>query len=368
MSLLYLTLVLSLGLYLFFVLFFLSGLFHLKQSPLMAPDSLSKVTVIVAARNEAKNLPGLLTDLIKQDYPKELLEIIIVDDRSSDETWNIIDAFAGKNPQVRGIKIEQRLASMTPKKHAITTAVRAASGDIIVATDADCRVPKTWVASMVSCFKPDTGIVAGFSSVALETNSWLNRYQQLDFLALMAANAGSIGWGRAWSGSGQNLAYRRSAFQKINGFEAVTERISGDDMHLIQAIGASAVPEFNTNPAGAVQTAAIGTIKEFINQRVRWASNSSRAAQNNHFFFLFLLSAFSLNLALLIAALTTGFSEIIVVLMLKMLADFSVIFKGLLLFKIQMRPGTFLMWFLIQPLYIPVIGLLGLIGKFRWKQ
>jgi len=221
---------------------------------------------------------------------------------------------------------------------------------------------------MVSCFKPDTGVVAGFSSVALETDSWLNRYQQLDFLALMAANAGSMGWGMAWSGSGQNLAYRRSAFQKINGFEAVTERISGDDMHLIQAIGARTTPEFNTNPAGAVQTASIGTIKEFINQRVRWASNSSRAAQNSHFFFIFLLTTFSLNLSILVAALTTGFSEIITILMLKMLADFSVIFKGLLLFNVHMRPGTFLMWFLIQPLYIPIIGLLGWIGKFRWKQ
>ena len=368
MSLLYLTLVLSLGLYLFFVLFFLSGLFRLKQSPLIASDNLSKATVIVVARNETKNLPGLLTDLIKQDYPKELLEIIIVDDRSSDETWNIIDAFAGNNPQVKGIKIEQRSTSMTPKKHAITAAVRAATGDIIVATDADCRVPKTWIVSMVSCFKPDTGVVAGFSSVALETDNWLNRYQQLDFLALMAANAGSMGWGMAWSGSGQNLAYRRSAFQKINGFEAVTERISGDDMHLIQAIGADAAPEFNTNPAGTVQTAPLGTIKEFLNQRVRWASNSSRAARTNHFFFIFLLSTFSLNLSLLIAALTTGFSNIIAVLMLKMLADFAVIFKGLLLFNLRMKPTVFLMWFLLQPLYIPVIGLLGLAGKFRWKR
>lgn len=368
MSLLYLTLALSLGLYLFFVLFFLSGLFRLKQSLLMAPDNLPNATVIVVARNEAKNLPGLLADLVKQDYPKELLEIIIVDDRSSDETWNIIDAFASNNPQVKGIKIEQRSASMTPKKHAITTAVRVATGDIIVATDADCRVPKTWVVSMVSCFKPDTGIVVGFSSVALETDSWLDRYQQLDFLALMAANAGSIGWGMAWSGSGQNLAYRHSAFQNINGFKAVTERVSGDDMHLIQAIGAEAPPEFNTNPAGAVQTAPMGTIKEFLNQRVRWASNSSRAARTSYFFFIFLLSAFSLNLALLIAVLTTGFSEIIAVLMLKMLADFTVVFKGLLLFNLRMKPAVFLMWFLAQLLYIPAIGLLGLAGKFRWKR
>ena len=79
MSLLYLILVLSLGLYLFFVLFFLSGLFRLKQSPVMAPENLPKTTVIVAARNEAINLPGLLIDLIKQDYPKELLKIIIVE-------------------------------------------------------------------------------------------------------------------------------------------------------------------------------------------------------------------------------------------------------------------------------------------------
>ena len=139
-------------------------------------------------------------------------------------------------------------------------------------------------------------------------------------------------------------------------------------MHLIQAIGADAPPEFNTNPAGAVQTAPLGTIKEFINQRVRWASNSSRAARTNHFFFIFLLSTFSLNLSLLIILLTTGFSEIIAVLMLKMLADFAVVFKGLLLFNLRMKPAVFLMWFLLQPLYIPAIGLLGLAGKFRWKR
>ena len=360
----------SIAIYSAFGIFFLLGLFRLKSQNGGQYNNTDVVSVIVAARNESENLPLLINDLIKQDYPAEQLEIIITDDRSSDNTWEILTNTAAKYPHIKAVRITDKALNMTPKKHALTAAINISSGTIIASTDADCRVPKNWVTSMANSLRNNSaGIVIGYSAINAQRHSVLEQYQKLDFLALMAANAGSTGWGFAWSGSGQNLAYYRQHFDSIGGFQPVAKRLSGDDVYLVQSIGKKFGAVFNHNSDGYVHTLPVPTASQFIHQRIRWASNSKYLPGSNWFFLLFLLSVFICNTSLVVALFnSTMIVHLPVVIIIKLLVDGLVVFLGANQFKTHIHPIIFVLWSFLQPVYIPIIGITGLISQFKWKN
>ncbi|MCF7824445.1 MAG: glycosyltransferase [Candidatus Marinimicrobia bacterium] len=333
------------------------------------PTNSSKpdVAVIIAARNEEKNLPGLLSDLADQDYPGRL-DIYIADDRSSDSTWSILDAFAKKHAQFHPLRIHERSERMTPKKNALTQCMKQTTAEFILSTDADCRLGPGWVSSAIASFDEEVGILVGYSQV--ETTNLFSKYQALDFIAVMVANAGMMLQGFVWSGSGQNLAYRRSAFTAIGGFNPVSHKISGDDVYLVQTIprktGLKA--KFVTDKAHFVKTSAMNSIGEFINQRIRWSSNSKGLERSDPLFFGFLLSAFLTNI-LLLALFVSGVWAIGFWLLLgtKFLYEATVLVLGARKFGYWSLLKWYPLWFVIQPVYISYVGLMGLLGKFTWK-
>ena len=358
----------TLGIYCVYSILFSTGLYRLKKSPRkLSLLNYPNVSVVIAARNESKNLSGLLDDLTFQDYPKNKLEIIIADDRSTDDTWKIISGFIKEHLNFRGIKITSKSKDMTPKKHALSEALSTARGSIILSTDGDCRVLSTWVSSMVAELESSTGIVTGFSSVKAE-NRLFHLFQQVDFLTLMSANAGAMGMGFSWAGSGQNLAYRKSYFNQINGFHPVAHEISGDDIYLIQSISRIGGGTFNPDPAGAVTTLPIDSFSQFMNQRIRWASNAPGQHQSQIWFLVFLLSAFILNVSLLLHIILGFFTlTFLCVWVLKIFTDGIVVYSGSRMFQTPVSFTIFFLWSLVQIVYIPVLGLLGISGKFSWK-
>jgi cellulose synthase/poly-beta-1,6-N-acetylglucosamine synthase-like glycosyltransferase len=259
---------------------------------------------------------------------------------------------------------------MTPKKNALSVAISISSGKIIVTTDADCRVPKNWVTSMVNVLiNSPAGIAIGYSTITAHKHSVLEQYQKIDFLALMAANAGSTGWGFAWSGSGQNLAYYREHFDSIGGFQPVADRLSGDDVYLVQSIGKKYGAIFNNNADGYVHTIPIPTTFQFLRQRIRWASNSRHLPGSNWFFLSFLISAFICNTALITALFfSTAIVYLPIAIIIKFLIDGLVIFIGANQFRTHIHPAIFILWSFLQPVYIPLIGITGLISQFTWKD
>ena len=358
----------TLGVYCLFIILFITGLYRLKNTP--RKSSLShypNVSVVIAARNESKNLSKLLDDLASQDYPKNKLEIIVADDRSTDNTWKIITDFKNEYLNFRGLKITNKSNKMTPKKHALSEAISAARGSIVLSTDGDCRVPITWVSSMVTVLESNTGIVAGFSSVETE-NRLFHLFQQVDFLSLMSANAGAMEMGFSWAGSGQNLAYQKSYFNQIDGFRPVAYEISGDDIYLIQSISRIGGGSFNPDPSGAVTTLPVDSVWQFINQRIRWASNSSKQYQSQIWFLVFLLSVFIVNVSLLLHLVLGVFTlTFLFIWVLKILMEGIIIYLGSRMSKTPVSYTIFLLWSIIQIVYIPAMGLLGVAGKFSWK-
>ena len=351
-----------------FLLYFYIGLIRLKNIPLIKNNYKPTVSVVVAARNEARNIRHLLEGLSQQTYPIEKLQIIIADDRSSDKTGTIINDFAKKHTNFLGINISEPSKTMTPKKYALTKAIEKSTGEIIISTDADCRVPNTWVESAVNLFDEETGIILGYSRVDTGSDSLLDHYQSIDFLALMSANAGTVGWDNPWTGTGQNIAYRRSAFDKIGGFTPVAKQISGDDFYLVQAISKIAKVKYNTNSDNFVTTKPLENILKFISQRIRWASNSRKLFNSDYFFLLFLFINLFTNTILLSTIILQSLWQYLPMFFgIKFLFDSLVLFSGSKIFNTNIKISVYLIWFFLQPLYTPILAVFSLIGKFRWK-
>ncbi|MEA3287547.1 MAG: glycosyltransferase [Candidatus Marinimicrobia bacterium] len=351
--------------YVGFTIVIIRGLFLKLSKPGRSdhPD----VAVVIAARNEEQNLPQLLADLAAQNYQGQL-DFYIADDRSTDSTWSILEQFSRRHTNLHAVRINALAENMTPKKNALTQCLKQTTAELILTTDADCRVGPGWVASAVSQMDETVGVLVGYSQV--EARTIFQRYQALDFIGIMVANAGMMTQGQVWSGSGQNLAYRRSAFTTIGGFNPVAHKISGDDVYLVQAIPVATglQARFNFEPDHFVQTMPMDTLKAFLSQRIRWSSNSKGLEKRKPRFFAFLLSAFLSNFLLLIMGMFGWFDVFFwCALALKFLAEGVVMMAGAQRFGYGALLPMYPLWFVVQPFYISYVGLMGLRGKFSWK-
>jgi len=356
-------LLISLFFYSSYILFIIIGLFKHTIIDSTPSTDLPKVSVIIAARNEQENLPALIKDLTKQKYPLDKLEVIIINDRSTDKTSEILKKASKNYYFIKHLNIIEKSSKMTPKKHALNEGILISSGKIIISTDADCRVGKEWVLNMTNNTVKSDGISIGFSKIKADTI--FEQYQLIDFLGIITVNTGAAGWGKFWSGTGQNLAYFKKDYEKINGFEPVKNELSGDDMYLVQAITKIKNGFVNIDPKSYVETKALKTLKEFLNQRIRWASNSKKNFNKNTLFFSFLLSSFSINLLILISLILN--KNWLYVFFIKSIFEVIVLFLGARLFNTKLDFITFFIWAIFQPIYIPFVAIMGLRNKFIWK-
>ena len=350
--------------YFCFLVIIFSGLLFRKH-PKINKDDNSFISVVIAARNEENNISYLLKDLINQSADKNNYEVIVANDRSTDKTKNIIDQFSSENSFIKSIHIEKN-HEMTPKKYALTKAIEKSEGEIILTTDADCRVPRDWVNNMAELVQNGKGIVIGYSRIK-SMKSFLNEFQKIDFLGIMAANSGLLTHGIVCSGSGQNLAFKKKDFQIINGFEPVKDLVSGDDMYLVQSISSIKGAIFNYDSGSFVTTLPKNSFISYLNQRIRWSSNSKQNLKSNPQFFVFLLSAFLANCSIMFGLIYfSGLS--MVLFLIKFFLEAFVIFIGTRLFLTPVSSLTYIIWNIIQPVYIPIVGVAGLIGKYSWKE
>lgn len=374
------------------------------------------VSVVIAARNEERCIAGCLSDLAGQTYPAVLYEVIVVDDGSTDRTSEIVRDQAGRHRMVRLVSApDPSVAGLSPKKNALDAGIRRSTGEIILTTDADCRLPATWIEGMVRHFIPDVGVVVGLSQIdgVREELTFFERLQALDFLALMSAAAGSAYAGFPLAASGQNLGYRRRAFLDVDGFNRIGHRVSGDDVLLLQLIRTQTPwkATFAGTPEVTVSTAGQKSLKGFLEQRKRWASNGAYQIRLNKAFFAYLAAVFTMNILLLILvpyALVGGeigggipaswrvhcfilaqrwpgdtlhaatglcgsswhlpLSAVpVFCLIAKCSAELAVILKGAALFGRRKLMAVFPAWTLLEVPYVVWMGFSGSSRRFDWK-
>lgn len=197
------------------------------DSPVISIGKSQGISVIVCAWNELANLKELLPPLNAQEYPT--FEVIIVDDRSWDGTFDYLLTECAEFQKVRFIRIEQTPEHLSSKKYALTLGIKSAKYETILLTDADCRPQSThWIAGMAECLSPEKEIVLGFSPYFKETGFLNNLIRYETFITAIQYFSFAI-TGVPYMGVGRNLMYRKSLFLQNKGFAKHTNILGGDD-------------------------------------------------------------------------------------------------------------------------------------------
>jgi cellulose synthase/poly-beta-1,6-N-acetylglucosamine synthase-like glycosyltransferase len=366
MILLYITIGL-LVLYSFLILYYRAGWRELKPFSQTGQGSSIKISVIIAARNEEENIGRLLSSLEKQTYPKHLFEIIVVDDHSTDNTATVVNSHSF----AKLIKLEfDNINSY--KKKAIQTGVAAASGELIVTTDADCIVQENWLKTM-AVFKEQANAVFIAAPVVMECNSTLlQTFQALDFLVLQGITAASVQKRIHNMCNGANLAYEKKAFSEVNGFAGIDHIASGDDMLLMQKIAQRSPGKISylLSKDVIVATQAAKTWKEFFSQRIRWASKATYYNDIKIFCALFLVYFFNCTL---LALFITGFwmpllwLGLVGILIVKIIIELLFIYPIAKFYNKQELLSLFPFFQPLHIVYTVIAGWLGVFGSFEWK-
>jgi len=330
------------------------------------------VSVIIPARNEEKYIGRCLDGLLGQNYPAEKTEIIVINDRSEDDTENILRRYAEEFPRVRFITVTTVPPGRSPKKFAVQTGISQSRGEIILATDADTRHGPDWIASMSQQFEPKVGLVLGPVVLEIPAKAGLfPNLQALEFVSYVIFAAGSVGFQWVIVGNGANMAYRRRVFDDAGGFSGNENVISGDDVFFMHSVNRKTgwQTRFALDDKSLVSTEPENNVRSFWNQRARWASKCPRYQRRDVllmsgiflFYLLLLLSPIPAMLGLV------KWSTIMVLFLLKCLADFCVLYKGLGILK---RRRLLRYFPLAELLHIPniiFVTIKGVFFGFEWK-
>ncbi|SEL62051.1 Glycosyltransferase, catalytic subunit of cellulose synthase and poly-beta-1,6-N-acetylglucosamine synthase [Parapedobacter koreensis] len=330
-----------------------------------------KVSVLIAARNEEANIGRTLSDILAQDFPAELREIIVVDDHSTDNTSAIVRSFADQG--VKLLKLNESEPVNSYKKKAISTAIAVASGELIVTTDADCRMGKSWLSTVVNYAAQNSSFLVSAPVVYSEQRNFFEELQTLEFLYLIGLGAAGIGHRRPSTCNGANLAYRRDVFHEMGGFNGIDHLASGDDELFLHKVAAKYPDKigFCKSRDAIVYTDAKKTLRGFIHQRRRWASKSTHYKNKGLvvlgvaiWLFNSLLLSTGIFALFFNAALWPAFT---VAISLKLLVEFFFLYP---LGKFAKRTDLLIYLPLLTFLhivYMTYIGIAGNIGKYQWK-
>lgn len=326
----------------------------------------SFVSVVVAVRNEEVTLPNLIHSLVKQTYPKDKFEIILVDDHSTDKTSEIISHLIEHYPEQKLIKISSKDLG---KKKAITQGVEVAQGEVILTTDADCVTPPGWIEGMVGSFKENTQLVIG--AVKIKTDqTFFSTLQAMEFSSVLGSGIALMGLGKATMCNGASLAFRKSAFQEVKGYEGNFEIPSGDDEFLMRKIDQRYVDgiEVMSKKERVVETTPLSSLREFVQQRLRWAgkwnANDSIFARTLALFILLVQISW---LTLIGVAVLQASEKLFLLILIKIFLEFSFLLLVSNYLKQRFQMLAFIVLQIIYPVYVIYIGIASQSSTYKWK-
>ena len=358
-------------LYAFFVLFLRRGWQKLPSFKYISKVPQTRVSILIAARNEEEKIHLTIEDILSQNYPENLFELIVVDDHSTDKTADVISRYADQG--VKLIVLNESKPLNSYKKKAISEAMNVATGEFIVTTDADCRMHSNWLSTIINCSEQGNFKLVSSPVVYFEENNRFEKLQSLEFLYLIGLGAAGIGNQMPSTCNGANLAYRKDVFYELGGFKGIDDVASGDDELFLHKV-AHAFPGtigFCKSAEAIVFTHAKPNLKEFISQRKRWASKTVKYKDKKILVLGFTIWLFNISLVINFC-LGILYSPFFMGLL---LGQFAVKFTVEILF---LRPLTVfanrkrLLYYLgfltfAHVIYLVFIGVAGNWGKYSWK-
>lgn len=326
---------------------------------------LHDVTVVIPARNEAHSIETCLAAIAEQTFPPERTEVIVVDDRSTDDTARRALTWTDRIPGLKVVRVTES-ALACPKKNALDAGIRAGAGGIILTTDADCIPSSDWIASTVRAFDPEVGMVAGYAPL-LPGKGLLSRLLALQSLVVSTLAAGSMGLGTPLTCSGRNLAYRRAAFQDAGGYGPIGQIRGGDDVLLMRRIATRTGWRVRFNPEARVDSHphADGLFRRQVryqSKAVHYGFSVLLVAVCIYIFHVALAAApflawhhpaFRVHFGLMVAA--------------KLLADWLLLSRAARRYHARKILRLFPLLELISVPYVVVICAAGVLAPSRWK-
>lgn len=366
----YISLIIVLA-YILLIILFSIGFDNVKIFDSFEDLPKNRFSIVIPFRNEANNLPSLLQSIEKLQYPKELFEVLFVNDGSEDNSVEIIERFFA-NAQNDIQVLENIRSSNSPKKDAIETAINTAKNEWIVTTDADCMLPEKWLQLFDAFIQQHKPYFIAAPVTYPIVKSFFNRFQLLDLLSLQGATIGGFGIRKPFLCNGANLCYKKAVFLEVNGFLGNEKIASGDDIFLMEKIikkHPEKVYYLKSNEA-IVLTQPQPTISDLLHQRKRWAAKSTHY---QHTFGKLVASlVFAMNtliVILLLLSLSGLFPWIhfLLIFITKMVFDNLLLFKTAYYFKQQkVLTASFLSSF-IYPFFSMFVAIVSLQGNYNWK-
>lgn len=238
--------------------------------PPLAGDELPSISVVVPARNEEHRIARCLDWLARLDYPHDRMEIIVVNDRSTDRTETIVRSYADRIPTLRVVSLtEPRCGNLQGKAGALDAGIAVARGDIVLMTDADCAVHPGWARAHVAQYRdPQVGMVCGYTLIA--GSSSFDRYQAVEWNATHTMASAGVHFRQYLGCFGNNMSIRRRLYHMLGGYGAIPFSVT-EDLALLQAVGATGWRvRYLCSIESSVETEPCRTLGEYIRQHQRW--------------------------------------------------------------------------------------------------
>lgn len=356
MQILLLLLLLGISLYLLQTLFIYLGTHRLNYPK---TKHLPKISILVALRDEEQTLKPCVESLLQLDYPKESFEILLINDRSSDRTPELIEELQKKSDQIKTLHIKSGIPGLSGKANAIAQGMENCSGELILVTDGDCRVPPSWAKEHAAYYQQNVGMVGGFTLLDEKNDgaALFGKIQSLDWAYLLSVGTGFMGFGIPLSVLGNNFSFRREAYEEVGGYRNMGFTII-EDFALMKTLvkKTSWKVLYPIDSKMLVYSHPMSTIIKFYRQRKRWSAGGKEVGFYGKF--LMLISVM-VHLLIPISFFIFNFQLSFLALLGVLLADFSLLFRTIGLVRRRDLLKYFLLWegfyFLYTILFTPVL-------------
>lgn len=349
-----------------------------SPEPLRTAAAHPSLALLIPFRNEAANLQALLASIAKFRHPN--LEVIFIDDHSEDKGADMVAASAGakqeteeQGPTIRQLSLADHLQGrqvVAYKKEALAYAISQTNADVIITTDADCRLPAGFPEDIARAFSAGNDVVCGPVLITPEP-TYLNGFQALDLMAYQLYTASCVARQQPTLANGACFAFRRQLFTTVSGYAGMGHLPSGDDVLLLHKFAQIPGTRFGWHAGTPVYTNATTSWRALWQQRIRWAGKAGAYVSPQLQFgqALAFLTSLSIVVALLLSLLSGWFLiASLIAWFIKGAIDWHLLEDISDYYQQDLRRDQYYFTQLVYPFYLVTIGFGALLGaKAKWK-
>ena len=359
--------IISSVIYLLLHLFLYYGLLRSMKLKKNENAELPSLSVIVAGRNEEKNIVSCIRSLSNLNYPENLLEVILVNDNSTDNTFELMKNASKDYPFIKVINSQKsNSGNLKGKANAIDNAISVCKGEIIVSTDADCEVNPDWAQNTVKYFNENTGMVCGFTKIKSD-NSLFAKLQCIDWIYLLSLASSSAGLKMILNCIGNNLSFSKKAYDSVGGYASINFSVT-EDLALMRKINSDKKSEvlFPVDKKNLVSTLPCENLNELFSQKRRWFRGGTGI---NFLGYIVGAELYTMNILLVFGLFIISIKLYLILVAVKLISEFILLHRVFKEFDMQ----NYYKYYFLFMFYFAFVGLTlpwsFLFGKeINWKD